>query len=217
MRPLIAADLDAPLSPPRVDPCLGADIAGNGARSDFDASVSEKEVAMAKKDATAASSLPNRGAKGRYVMKILSDGARVSSSVVGRPRGARIARALSLVAALGFATITLACSSDPLPFMGSCAHITVKTGKIRSCYEFYGEDYRDDAQAQCEYFDKPQYGTTTKVLSEKCPEQGKTGHEVHDFEDEADVRMEAWFYDDGTKRNEDYVPFGDLNGDAGPK
>ena len=101
------------------------------------------------------------------------------------------ARAIPLFLAIGFAMLALACSSAPLEFKGSCLHKT--DSKLSSCYEFYGEAYSGAAQSQCEYFDKPQYGTTTEVLTGKCPEEGKVGHDVQDFPDE-EVRMEQWSY-----------------------
>jgi hypothetical protein len=101
------------------------------------------------------------------------------------------ARAIPLLLAIGFAVFSLACSSGPLPFMGSCLHMM--DGKTSTCYEFYGEQYRGSAESQCKYFNKPEFGTTTKVLSSTCPDEGKKSVFVQDFPDEG-VRMETWRY-----------------------
>lgn len=105
----------------------------------------------------------------------------------------RLARAIPLLLAIGFAVLSLACSSGELPFMGSCLHMS--EGKVTSCYEFYGEAYGNAAKSQCEYFHKPELGRTTKVLDGKCPAEGRTGVSVNEWEDE-EVRMDQVSYAD---------------------
>jgi hypothetical protein len=86
---------------------------------------------------------------------------------------------LVTVMAVSLGLATVACSGGEPEYMGSCMQKT-EGGMI--CTDYFGEDMRGGAEKVCKEFAKPTHFTTTKLLTGRCPAEGKTETFVHEYE-----------------------------------
>lgn len=107
----------------------------------------------------------------------------------------------SVLTAVALSLAAAACSGEP-EYMGSCM---MKMGQTVSCYDFYGEEAKGAAKSQCDYFNRPKEATYSKLLTEKCPGEGKTPKMVKQAED-SDARIEEWSYPSDTKHMAGVAP-----------
>ena len=89
---------------------------------------------------------------------------------------------LVTVMAVSLGLATAACSGGEPEYMGSCM---LKFEGSLSCTDYFGEDNRGGAEMVCKEFAKPTHFGTSKLLTERCPAQGKqetfvTEHEGYD-------------------------------------
>ena len=99
---------------------------------------------------------------------------------------------LVTVMAVSLGLATVACSGGEPEYMGSC--MMMRTNIVLSCMDFFGEDNRGAAEFTCKEFAKPSHFTTTKLLTARCPAEGKTSTTVQGYED-SDARHETSVYE----------------------
>ena len=97
---------------------------------------------------------------------------------------------LVTVMAVSLGLATVACSGGELEYMGSCMQ---KSEGSLICTDYFGEDMRGGAEMVCKEFAKPSHSETTKLLTGRCPAEGKKETFVHEYKD-YDARDETSNY-----------------------
>lgn len=96
---------------------------------------------------------------------------------------------LVTVMAVSLGLASVACSGEP-EYVGSCM---MKSEGSLTCADFFGEENRGAAEFTCRELAKPTHFTTTKLLTGRCPAEGKTSTTVQGYE-ESDGRHETSNY-----------------------